>query len=86
MKFEHANHVFLQGKGHGKVKLRMKYMSLEAIYSQPRSATVVCHSVLLDCPLLEPPSSCLTWLYPAFALIQQAIVLFVYFVHIRQLA
>ena len=49
--------VFLQGKGHGKVKLRMKYMSLEAIYSQPRTATVVRHSVLLDWPFAEPWST-----------------------------
>ena len=57
---KHAIHVFVQGKGHGKVKLRMKYMSLEAIYSQPRTATVVCHTLLLKLtsPLLicAPPT------------------------------
>ena len=38
----------------------MKYMSLEAIYSQPRTATVVCHTLLLKLtsPLLicAPPT------------------------------
>ena len=46
----------------------MKYMSLEAIYSQPRSATVVCHSFCcLTGPLmnLDPPSICLPCLYLA---------------------
>lgn len=31
----------VQGEGHGKIKLKIRYMSLEAIYAQPRAATVV---------------------------------------------
>lgn len=58
MKAKNDVHVDLQGKGHGKVKLRMKYMSLEAIYSQPRTATVVCLRTPLAwsscCILIKP--------------------------------
>lgn len=46
------------GKGHGKIKLRIKYMSLEQIYSQPRSATVGAVMVTLkkgeDLPSADP--------------------------------
>ena len=31
----------VQGEGHGKIKLKIRYMSLEQIYAQPRAATVV---------------------------------------------
>lgn len=46
------------GKGHGKLKLRIKYMSLEEIYSQPRAATIGAVLVTLhkgeDLPSADP--------------------------------
>lgn len=33
--------IAVQGEGHGKIKLKIRYMSLEQIYAQPRAATVV---------------------------------------------
>lgn len=36
----------VQGKGHGKIRIKAQYYPFETLYSKPRKATMVSHLVL----------------------------------------